>query len=169
MRWTVIGISGALALVACSSNESGSNASDKGGRAMTGGGQDQSTPSNLSDDPQNGVEPVSLPSPKPIGAIPAAFQGDWGQVVTDCEAGGKGLMVVDGSSLTLNGARAPLGSLHMMGDGVLAGQLAAARATPSRGASAQRVERLTLLDDGKTLVRQEQNLPALFRYSRCPA
>ena len=166
MRWMVIGL-GALALAGCSSQENGSNSSDKNGAPVTGGGQDQPTPSNLTDDPQNGVEPVTLPSPAAVSSIPAAFQGRWGMVVNDCapeQGGSKGLMVVTGSGLSLGGSRVPVSSLAMIGSSALTVELADAGGVRS----ATRAARLTLLDDGNTLVRQEQNSPAL-RYSRCPA
>jgi len=173
MRLTMIGLSGALALAAplaaCSSQENGSNASDKGGGAITGGGQDQPTPDNLNDDPQNSVVPVTLPSPKPMAGFPPAFRGRWGMVVTDCDpakgAGSNGLMVVSASSLQFRDARATLGSLAAIGSDTLTAQLNYS----GGGKASQRVDRLTLVEDGKTLVRQEQNAPTSFRYSRCPA
>ena len=155
-------VSGALALAACSSQENGSNSSDKSGGAVTGGGSDQPTPSNLSDDPQNSIEPVTLPSPKAIRSIPAAFQGRWGMVVTDCVGAGKGLMTVSGSGITIGGDRTTLASLSAIGTGTLTAELA------YPGQNARRANRLTMLDDGKTLVRQEQNASA-SHYSRCPA
>jgi len=161
----VIGLSSALALTACSSQESGSNASDKGGGAMTGGGQDQPTPSNLTDDPQNSIEPVTLPSPKAIPAISAAFRGRWGMVVTDCEGSGRGLMVVSESGFTSHGARASVASLSMIGADTLTAELSYS----GGGQTGRRADRLTLVDDGRTLIRQEQNPSGLFRYSRCPA
>jgi hypothetical protein len=180
MRCTAIGLSGALALAlaaslaGCSSGESGSNASDKAGGGSgagttTGGGQDQPTPDNLNDDPQNSVAPVTLPSPKPMAAIPPAFRGRWGMVVTDCApvdgAASKGLMVVSASTFQFRDGRASLGSLSAVGSDTLMAQLTYS----AGGKTSRRVDRLTLVENGQTLVRQEQNLPASFRYSRCPA
>jgi len=108
-------LSGTMALAACSSQENGTNSSDKAGDksggAMTGGGQDQPTDSNLSDDPQNSIVPVTLPSPKAITSIPAGFQGRWGMVVSDCVGAGKGLMTVSGSGIRIGGDGATLASL----------------------------------------------------------
>jgi hypothetical protein len=163
MRWMIFGLSGALALAACSSQESGSNSSDKSGGAVTGGGSDQPTPSNLTLDPQNSIEPVTLPSPKAVTSIPAAFHGRWGMVVSDCVGAGKGLMTVSGSGIRIGGDRTTLASLAAIGPDTLTAELA------YPGQNARRANRLTLLDDGKTLVRQEQQAASIFRYSRCPA
>jgi hypothetical protein len=162
MRLMIMALSGALALAACSSQENGSDSSDKGGGAMTGGGQDQPTDTNLSDDPQNSIQPVTLPSPKAITSIPAGFQGRWGMVVNDCIGAGKGLMTVSGSGIRIGGDRTTLASLAAIGPDTLTAELA------YPGQNARRANRLTLLDNGKTLVRQEQNASA-SHYSRCPA
>ena len=169
MRW-MMGFGGALgaalALAGCSSQENGSNSSDKSGGAVTGGGSDQPTPGNLTDDPQNGIEPVTLPSPSPIASVPAAFRGRWGLVVADCEGEGeaKGLMVVSGSGFRIGGSRATAGSLAMVGTDALSVALSYAGGEHP----GTRANRLTLVDNGRTLVRQEQPAGS-YRYSRCPA
>jgi hypothetical protein len=163
-----MGLCGALALAACSSGESGNNSSDKSGAAMTGGGQDQSTSDNLSDDPQNSVAPIAVPSPKAITAIPAAFQGRWGEVVNDCDRaqpGPKGLIVISGADVIARGGHVLPTSLAMIGADTLIAELSYAIPGPT----ARRANRLTLVENGRTLVRQEQNPAASFRYSRCPA
>ena len=168
MRWMVLALGSALALAACSSGESGSNASEKGDAPITGGGQDQPTPSNLTDDPQNGIEPITLPSPKPIASIPAGFRGRWGMVAGDCDPArddAKGRMEVTAMALRFYESRGTVQSLTVVAPDTLTAQLA----FTGEGQRWSRADRLTLIDDGKTLVRQEQQAQSVFRYSRCPA
>ena len=119
-------------------------------------------PENLMMDTHNRQVPVQPPSPSPVAAIPEGFRGRWGMVPDDCIKGGASVMVVDAASLQVGGARLEAQSLALAGKDDLS-----ARITQPGGAVAS--ERLTLVDDGKTLVRQRQLPPASYQYSRCPA
>jgi len=168
MRWMVFALGSALALAGCSSGESGSNASEKGDAPVTGGGQDQPTPSNLTDDPQNAIEPITLPSPRPVASFPPGFRGRWGMVAGDCDPArddAKGLMEVTATGLRFHGSRGTVQSLAVVAPDTLTAQLS----FTGEGRRWSRADRLTLIDGGKTLVRQEQKAPSVFRYSRCPA
>ncbi len=163
MRTTVI-LAAALTLAACSGGESVDNQS--GGSAAV-----EPTPNNLMDDPQNAVVPIPAPSPSPIAAIPAAFQGRWGMVGADCDparADNKGLLTIAGDRLSFYESRGQAGNIRQVGPAQIGFDLPMS----GEGMTWSEPTTLTLLDDGKTLVRVAKGSPdraGAFRYSRCPA
>jgi hypothetical protein len=170
-----------LLLAACSSGESGSNSSEDGsGGGGAGAAQvQQDTPANATGDPQNVAIPLEPPpflnnaaaqeTARPaLTAVPGAFQGRWGLVPADCEAGradNKGLMTVAADRLTFYESRARATDVA---------------ATPSRVTATLRYSgegqqwshgaTMTLQDNGRTLVFDEpESDTGVRRYTRCPA
>ncbi len=172
-------ITAALALAACSGGESANNESSGGSAAV------EPTPSNLTVDAQNtlvpldppgngaAVSPVPLPtaSPSAIAAIPAAFAGRWGMVPNDCDPSrgdARGLLTIAGSRLAFYESRGTAADIRQPQPS----QIAFALPMSGEGQSWSEPTTLTLLDDGKTLVREAKGSPdraGSFRYSRCPA
>lgn len=163
MRLTILAAA-TLALAACSGGEQANNQS--GGSAAV-----EPTPNNLTADPQNAVVPIPAPSPSPIAAIPAAFHGRWGMVGADCDparADNKGLLTIAGSRLSFYESRGQAGTIRQ----VRPDQIAFDLPMSGEGMTWSEPTTLTLLDDGKTLVREAKGSPdraGAFRYSRCPA
>lgn len=169
----------ALTLAACSGGESANNESSGGSAAV------EPTPGNLSVDPQNTLvpldppgnsaplSPVPLPtaSPSPIAAIPADFQGRWGMVPNDCDpqrADNKGLLTIAGSRLSFYESRGTAAAIRQLQPTRIGFDLPMS----GEGMTWSEPTTLTLLDDGKTLVREATGSPdraGSFRYSRCPA
>lgn len=169
----------ALTLAACSGGESAGNESSGGSAAI------EPTPDDLTVDPQNTLvpldppgnaavqSPVPLPtaSPSPIAAIPADFRGRWGMVPNDCDpkrADNKGLLTIAGNRLSFYESRGTADTIRQLEPTRIGFDL------PMRGEGMTWSEptTLTLLDDGKTLVREVTGSPdraGSFRYSRCPA
>lgn len=155
-------------LVACGGKEEGGNNSQDAGGAM----QEQA-PGNLYQDQQNQIVPLTTPtrpgpSPSPVASIPADYQGRWGQVANDCVPGrsdAKGLMIVSADGLGFYESRASVGKIAATTPGTLNLTLK----FTGEGQEWQRQETLTLLDAGKTLVRDEQHPAMSIRYQRCPA
>ncbi|MCP3735808.1 hypothetical protein M9979_13080 [Sphingomonas sp. RP10(2022)] len=178
MRLTVLAIA-ALSLAACSGGESANNESSGGSAAV------EPTPGNLSIDPQNTVvpldppgnaavqSPVPLPTASPVAltALPAGFEGRWGMVPNDCDpkrADNKGLLTIAGDRLSFYESRGTAGSIRQ----TQPTQVAFALPMSGEGQTWSEPTTLTLLDDGKTLVREAKGSPdraGSFRYSRCPA
>ena len=151
-------------VAACSSGGAGDNASD----AAAGSTQTQADTPNA--DTGNEMAPLPpRPSPTPIsGGLPANFQGRWGMVPNDCVPGradAKGLMIVSADGLGFYESRAAIEKVVNSSPGTLTLDLNFS----GEGQRWDRRETLTLLDDGKTLVRQEQKPAGSFRYSKCPA
>ena len=184
MRLTIItapalSLALALTLAACSGGESANNESSGGSAAV------EPTPTNLTDDPQNtlvpldppgngaATSPVPLPtaSPSPIAAIPADFQGRWGMVPNDCDpqrADNKGLLTIAGSRLSFYESRGTAAGIRQLQPTRIGFDLPMS----GEGMTWSEPTTLTLLDDGKTLVREATGSPdraGSFRYSRCPA
>jgi hypothetical protein len=120
---------------------------------------------------QNRAEAVPSPAPtgaaQPIKEIPEAFQGRWGLVTNDCDRGradAKGLLEVAANRLVFYESRATPTSMLQAVPNELTLQLTYA----GEGETWQRSTRLTLLDEGRTLVREEQDPAGTFRYTRCP-
>ena len=164
----MIAASALLLLAACgSSEEAGNNSSDSGQTV-------EQTPANLQDDPNNSVVPLSPPTPaptpsaSPVASLPSDFQGRWGMVDNDCipgRADAKGLMIVAADGLGFYESRGRIQKAQAIRSNTLQLDLA----FTGEGQEWNRTETLTLLDDGKTLVRDEQKPAASYRYSRCPA
>lgn len=168
-------IAAALFLVACgggSGGEEGDNSSEQ----TVGAAPIEQTPENLMDDPNNEVVPLTpeanAPVPKadfpstPVAAIPADFRGRWGMVPNDCipaRPDAKGLVTVTGDTLSFYESRARASDVVRIAPAKITADLA----YTGEGQSWRREATLTLLDDGKTLVRDEGQAGA-FRYSRCP-
>ena len=151
----------AAGLMACS--HGGGAGNNSSGAAAGGGGTEAGSADNMTSDPTNGVEPVSIPTSAPVTAIPASFRGRWAAVPGDCDKAGPGLLVVSGSGLSVGGAALAVRSLSAAGPyhlGIVTG------ASPGHPAT---TERLSLIDDGRTLVRQQQAPAAAAPYLRCPA
>ena len=148
----------ALALAACSHGESGGNNSSG---AAAEGGQTEKEPQNLTEDTRNVMVPVQLPSPRPVAALPDAFRGRWAAVPDDCRNGGPGSLVVEATALTVGATRSAARSLASTGPDAFAVDLAVDGGI--------RREQLTLIDGGRTLVRQQQQPATATNYLRCPA
>ncbi len=177
MRLTIL--SAALCLAACSGGETANNESSGGSAAV------EPTPTNLIDDPQNtlvpldppgngaAISPVPLPtaSPSPIAAMPADFQGRWGMVANDCDPkrdDNKGLLTIAGNRLSFYESRGGATAIRQ----VQPTQVAFDLPMSGEGMTWSEPTTLTLLDGGKTLVREVTGAPdraGSFRYSRCPA
>jgi hypothetical protein len=157
-----------LLLAACSggAEDAGNNSSDSAGQVL------EQTPTNLQDDPNNSVVPLSPPSPvpsaTPITALPTEFRGRWGMVANDCDPArddAKGLVVVSADSLKFYESRGRIERARTMRAGAVELDLAYA----GEGQKWNRTETLTLQGGGRTLVREEQKPAGSFRYTRCPA
>ncbi len=167
-----------MLLAACSGGETANN--ESGGSAAV-----EPTPGNLSIDPQNTLVPLDPPgnaaidsparvptaSPSPIAALPAAFTGRWGMVANDCDpkrADNKGLLTIAGNRLSFYESRGEAAKLRQTQPTQVAFDLPMS----GEGMTWSEPTTLTLLDDGKTLVREAKGSPdraGSFRYSRCPA
>lgn len=181
MRLTILTaalLPSALLLAACSGGETADNESS--GSAAT-----EPTPDNLSIDPQNTLvpldppgnatvtSPVPLPtaSPVAISAIPNGFEGRWGMVPNDCDptrADTKGLLTIVGNRLSFYESRGSAGGIRQLEPSRIGFDLSMS----GEGMTWSEPTTLTLLDDGKTLVREVTGAPdraGSFRYSRCPA
>lgn len=165
MRHLLLPLAAAAAmLTACSSGDGGNNSSE----SSSAGATQEPVPDNLSEDPRNQMVPVTLPSPEPIQAFPSEYQGRWGLVPADCEAGradAKGLMVIAPTTLRFYESRAKVDVLRRASPGRLTADLSFS----GEGQQWRRAESFTVLDDGRTLVRDEQDPAASLRYTRCPA
>lgn len=157
-----------LMLAACSGGDSGNNSSES-----ASGQVQEPTDANLQDDPQNSVVPLTTPtnapapSPSPVAALPTEYHGRWGMVSNDCVPGrddAKGLMIVSADGLGFYESRGRIEKIATAQAGTLTLDLA----FTGEGQEWNRRETLTLLDDGKTLVREEQKPSGSFRYTRCP-
>ncbi|MEH3158631.1 MAG: hypothetical protein PGN08_06600 [Sphingomonas taxi] len=175
MRTTLI-LAATLTLAACSGG--GAMENQSGGSAAV-----EPTPDNLSDDPQNTVVPLEAPgnsqapvplptaSPSPIAALPAGFQGRWGMVPNDCDparADNKGLLTIAGNRLSFYESRGDAATITR----TQPTQVAFTLPMSGEGMTWSEPTTLTLLDGGKTLVREAKGSPdraGAFRYSRCPA
>jgi len=157
----------ALLLAACGGGEeAGNNSSDSGATV-------EQTPPNLQDDPNNSVVPLSpppapTPSASPVASLPSGFQGRWGLVDNDCVPGradAKGLMIVAADGLGFYESRGAVRRAEAIRENTLQLDLA----FTGEGQEWNRTQTLTLLDGGKTLVREEQKPAGSFRYVKCPA
>jgi len=164
MRSTIL-LAAALGLAACSGGESANNESSGGSAAV------EPTPNDLTVDPQNSVVPIPAVSPSPIAAIPGGFQGHWGMVSGDCDASSgadKGSLTIAGNRLSFFESRGTAETVRQTRPGQIAFDLPMS----GEGMTWREPTTLTLLDDGKTLVREATGSPdraGSFRYSRCPA
>lgn len=158
-----------LMLAACSGGGEGNNSAE-----AESGLVEEKTDANLEDDPQNTAVPLTTPttaptaSPSPIAALPPAFQGRWGMVDNDCVPGradAKGLMIVSADGLGFYESRGKVEQATASGPGTLTLDLA----FTGEGQEWNRTETLTLMDGGKTLVREEQKPAGSFRYTKCPS
>ena len=164
MRSTIL-LAAALGLAACSGGESANNESSGGSAAV------EPTPNDLTVDPQNSVVPIPAVSPSPLAAIPPDFQGHWGMVSGDCDASSgadKGSLTIAGNRLSFFESRGTAETVRQTRPGQIAFDLPMS----GEGMTWREPTTLTLLDDGKTLVREATGSPdraGSFRYSRCPA
>lgn len=165
MRYVILA---SLLLAACSGSEEGNNSSDSAGQTI------EQTPSNLQEDPNNQVVPLTTPtsapapSPTPVAALPESFHGRWGMVAEDCipgRADAKGLMIVAADGLGFYESRGAVEQARQLRANTLELDLA----FTGEGQEWNRTETLTLADDGRTLIREEQRPAASYRYSKCPA
>ena len=161
-----------LLVAACSGSDEGGNNSSE----ATGGAVVEQQPDNLQDDPNNSVVPLTppnagpnpAPSPSPIAALPAEYRGRWGLVGNDCVPGrddAKGLMIVSADALGFYESRGRIEQAVTTRPGTFQLDLA----FTGEGQEWNRRETLTLLEAGKTLVREEQKPAGSFRYIKCPA
>ena len=155
-----------LCLAACSGGGESANNESSGGSAAV-----EPTPNDLTVDPQNSVVPIPAVSPSPIAAIPGGFQGHWGMVSGDCDASSgadKGSLTIAGNRLSFFESRGTAETVRQTRPGQIAFDLPMS----GEGMTWREPTTLTLLDDGKTLVREATGSPdraGSFRYSRCPA
>jgi len=177
MRTTLI-LTAALTLAACSGGESLDNQS--GGSAAV-----EPTPSNLTDDPQNMVVPLEAPgnqavqapvplptaSPVALTAIPEGFQGRWGVNAGDCDpstGADKGKLTIAGNRLSFFESRGEAKAIRRTQPTQISFDLPMS----GEGMTWSEPTTLTLLDDGRTLLREVKSpadRKANDRYSRCPA
>ena len=155
---------GTFALLAACSGSEGNNSSD----SAAGATQTQADTPNA----DSGNEMVPLPpqpNPTPVvNGMPADYQGRWGMTYEDCMPGradAKGLMIVSADGMGFYESRAAIQKVV----GSTPGTLTLDLKFSGEGSEWDRQETLTLLDDGKTLVRQEQKPAGSYRYSKCPA
>ena len=171
MRGTTVPAMLAAALLLAGCGRGG----DAGGNDGAGNGDDESiaavqpeqVPPELTGDPQNTVVPVALPSPSALAGLPPAFEGRWGMTPGDCDparADAKGLMTIAGGRIVFAEARAVPSDLHATSPG----RVAATLTYTGERETWRRATAFTLLDEGRTLVREEQDPAGSFRYSRCP-
>ncbi|KQU61723.1 hypothetical protein ASG67_00575 [Sphingomonas sp. Leaf339] len=169
----------ALLLAACgSSDEAGNNSA---GESSGGGAAVEQTPANLMEDPTNSVVPLTPPgssptpmaSATPVAALPDAYRGRWGMTVADCNPAkadvAKGLMVVAADRLTFYESRATPANIRLDTPARLTTDLNFS----GEGQTWTQTATMTLLDDGKTLVREvtkgdDLGMKGAQRYSRCP-
>ena len=177
MRTTLI-LAAMLSLAACKGGESLDNQS--GGSAAV-----EPTPSNLNDDPQNMIVPLdppgnqAAPAPVPLPtasrvaltAIPQGFQGRWGVNADDCDpstGADKGKLTIAGNRLSFFESRGTATRIMRTQPDQIAFDLPMS----GEGMTWSEPTTLTLLDGGRTLVREVKS-PAdratTDRYSRCPA
>ena len=157
-----------LLLAACGGGEEAGDNSSSAGQVI------EQTPTNLQDDPNNSVVPLSPPSPapapsaSPIAALPAEFQGRWGMVDNDCVPGrddAKGLMTVAADGLRFYESRGRIERAAAVRPGSVELDLA----YTGEGQEWNRTETLALQDGGRTLVREERKPAGSYRYVKCPA
>ena len=169
MRTTIVIMTAALMLTACGSKDGPGNSGggSEGGAAAGAQQTDADTP-----EVSSGNEMIPLPpQPSPtatVNGMPASFQGRWGMVPNDCVPGrsdAKGLMIVSADGLGFYESRGAIEKVVNSTPGTLTFDLQ----FTGEGQQWLRRETLTLLDDGKTLVREEQKPAGSFRYSKCPA
>jgi hypothetical protein len=175
-------VAAALLLSACGGGEGGGNSAGDNGSDDAAGSVVEQTPANLQDDPNNMVVPLTSPSSaqspapspvpgasaSPVASLPASFQGRWGMVAKDCDPkldyAAKGLMVVGADTLKFYESRGRIERAAASRPGTFQLDLA----YTGEGQTWSRRETLTLLDDGRTLVREERPAGS-FRYTKCPA
>ena len=178
MRLTIM-TAAALSLAACSGGKSAGNESSGGSAAV------EPTPGNLTVDPQNTIvpldppgnaavqSPVPLPTAGPVAltAIPTGFQGRWGVNAGDCDpstGADKGKLTITGNRLSFFESRGEAKAIRQTQPTQITFDLPMS----GEGMTWSEPTTLTLLDGGKTLVREVKS-PAdratTDRYSRCPA
>lgn len=155
-----------LLLAGCgkeSGDEGGGNNSTEAATTVS-----EAVDENLYEDQSNRAVPVTLPSPVSATAFPTAFQGRWALTAADCDSGradAKGLMVVEPAVLRFYESRATLAAATVDGGDRLKARLSFS----GEGQQWTADQTLTLLDGGRTLVRDEPSPPTSLRYARCPA
>lgn len=150
----------ALALGACQSQPRGD--------ANTAVGADSDRLGNAAAPGGSATEPAAnTTAPRTESAFPARFAGRWGLVPGDCKEGAsdaKGLMKVEGGTLRFYESRGVAERLTIDGDKAW-GEFA----FTGEGQKWGKTVALTLTDGGKSLVREEDELPTPLRYNKCPA
>ena len=127
--------------------------------------------------PENAVTPEAsevLPhvtppgEPTPADAIPVDFRGRWGLGVNDCDPtrdDAKGLMVVASNKLTFYESRGRPTQVSVLTPDKITLDLD----FTGEGQTWTRTTTFTLLDGGRTLVREETDPATALRYHRCNA
>lgn len=166
MRFAMIGTVLALPLAAC-----GGGSGAAGNNSQQAATAQAEPAAALTEDPDNELVPVTLPSPVTVKAIPAAFQGRWGMVANDCDpkrADNKGLLTIAGDRLSVYESRGVATGIRSEGDMRVLFDLPMS----GEGMSWTEATILTLKGDGRALIR-EVTAPAdrvgSFRYQKCPA
>lgn len=158
-----------LSLAACGSNDAAGNdgSASRADADVSGAVAEPQVPPQLAVDNSQQMVPVDLPQPTAISAIPDAFRGRWGMVPNDCVPGradNKGLMTVSADSLTFYESRATPSSIEQ----VTPTRIKAMLAYRGEGQTWRRPTSLTLLDAGKSLVREDGDPAGAQTYSKCP-
>ncbi len=113
------------------------------------------------------VEPTTFATPRILERIPAAFRGRWGMVPEDCTStrgDNKGLLTIDGETLHFYESRGTASAIALRSPTSFDATLA----FTGEGQQWKRQTRLSLLQDGRTLVRSDQQPSSTTRYFRCP-
>ena len=166
----LLAISLALALSACGSDGSDAgNAQQEPSVSMntsTMPVQEPPAPQNASQ-----VEPTTFATPRSVQQIPADFRGRWGMVPDDCTStrgDNKGLLTIDDNTLRFYESRATASAMALNSPT----SLDAALVFTGEGQQWKRQTTLSLMQDGRTLVRSEQESEqepsSTTQYFRCP-
>jgi hypothetical protein len=155
-------IAGAALLASCSGGAGGDNESQAATTVQE--------PMNeaLYQDQQNTVVPITTPSPHAANALPASFTGKWALVEGDCDPSrgdNKGLMTVEPAKVSFYESRGTIASLQQVGPT----QIDLRLSMNGEGQVWSSDETLTLVDEGRTLVRDTKSPTSSERYQRCPA
>lgn len=128
------------------------------------------SPSEAPEETTVGAEEVPPPTPAAVEVetIPANLQGNWGMNAADCEGGAsaKGLLEIDGTTLTFYESVGTLGEV----DNASPGSIHAEFAFEGEGMEWTREMKLETRENGQVLVRQEfgnEAMPGAIEYRKC--
>lgn len=157
-----------LLLTACGGGESAAN---NVSTAQAETGRSEPVADTATDDRGNAVVPLpprATPLPTVETAFPKDFQGRWGMVANDCDPtrdDAKGLMTVAAESLRFYESRGKPTRIEIASPFKLTAELA----FTGEGQAWTKRSTMTLIEGGRTMVREESEPAASYRYMRCPA